>query len=156
MTSQGWAGMNLKVGDTVAFTSLDGKTMKTVTIVGIISVPSSFETLGKVLAPNSLVNALRSATTGNTTVFYMKVAPAQVDAALSTLNRIVPNASVQNLSDSAVSFLQTVNSFMDVLIAIASHPVRHRVAIRVPNWAYRPRTGTLSWLKLNSKAGGKG
>jgi len=32
----------------------------------------------------------------------------------------VPNASVQNLSDSAVSFLQTVNSFMDVLIAIAS------------------------------------
>ncbi len=120
MTSQGWAGMNLKVGDTVAFTSLDGKTMKTVTIVGIISVPSSFETLGKVLAPNSLVNALRSATTGNTTVFYMKVAPAQVDAALSTLNRIVPNASVQNLSDSAVSFLQTVNSFMDVLIAIAS------------------------------------
>jgi len=73
-----------------------------------------------VLAPNSLVNALRSATTGNTTVFYMKVAPAQVDAALSTLNGIVPNASVQNLSDSAVSFLQTVNSFMDVLIAIAS------------------------------------
>lgn len=122
MTSKGWAGMNLKPGDTVTFASLDGKTLKTVTVVGIISVPTSFETLGKVLAPVSLVNALHSANNahGNTTVFYMKVAPDQVNAALNALNRIVPNVSVQNLSDAGTSFLQQVNSLMDVLVAIAS------------------------------------
>lgn len=120
MTSRGWAGMNLKPGDTVTFASPDSKTQKTVTIVGIISVPTSFETLGKVLAPASLVNALNSGTAGNTKVFYMKVAPSQVNEALNQLEQIVPNASVQNLSDAAVSFLQQVNSIMDVVLAISA------------------------------------
>src|SRR5262249_12937719 len=35
-------------------------------------------------------------------------------------NRIVPNASAQNLSDAGVSFLQTLTSFLNVIIAIAS------------------------------------
>ncbi len=120
MTSSGWAQMNLKVGDTVTLASLDHKTQKTVKIVGIISIPTSFETLGEVLAPASLVNTLSSATDGKTTVFYMKVAPAQVDAALSQLNQIVPNASVQNLSDAGTSFLQRITSFLDVIVAVAS------------------------------------
>ena len=120
MTSKGWAQMNLKTGDTVTLVSLDGKTRKTVTIVGIISIPTSFETLGEVLAPASLVNALNSATGAKTTVFYMKVAPAQLDAALNALNRIAPNASVHNLSDAGVSFLQQVTSFLNVVIAVAS------------------------------------
>jgi predicted lysophospholipase L1 biosynthesis ABC-type transport system permease subunit len=120
MTSKGWAQMNLKTGDTVTLVSLDGKTRRTVTIVGIISIPTSFETLGEVLAPNSLVNALSSATDARTTVFYMKVAPAQLDAALNALNRISPNASVHNLSDAGVSFLQQVTSFLNVVIAVAS------------------------------------
>src|SRR5262249_33672070 len=51
---------------------------------------------------------------------YMKVAPAQLDQALRALNRIVPNASVQNLSDAGVSFLQTLTSFLNIIIAIAS------------------------------------
>ena len=120
MTSKGWAGMNLKPGDTVTYTSLNGKVTRTVTIVGIISVPTSFETLGKVLAPVAVVNALDTATSGHTTVFYMKVGPDQLNSALNALNRIAPNASVQNLSDAAVSFLQVVNSFMDVILAIAA------------------------------------
>lgn len=120
MTSKGWAGMNLKPGDTVTLSSLNGKVQKTVTIVGIISVPTSFETLGKVLGSTSLVDALRAGNTENTTVFYMKVAPSQVNQALNGLNRIVPNASVQNLSDAGVSFLQQLTSFLDVLIAISS------------------------------------
>jgi putative ABC transport system permease protein len=120
MTSKGWAQMKLKVGDTVTLASLDGKTKKIVTIVGTISIATSFETLGEVLAPTALVNTLGSATSAKTTVFYMKVAPAQFDQALSQLNRIVPNASVQNLSDAGTSFLQQVTSFLDVIIAIAS------------------------------------
>ncbi|HLJ33346.1 MAG TPA: FtsX-like permease family protein [Ktedonobacteraceae bacterium] len=120
MTSKGWAGMNLKPGDTMTYSSLDGKVTRTVTIVGIISVPGSFETLGKVIAPISIVNALDTAATGHTTVFYMKVGPDQLNSALNALNRIAPNASVQNLSDAAVSFLQFVNSFMDMILAIAA------------------------------------
>jgi putative ABC transport system permease protein len=120
MTSKGWAQMKLKTGDTVTLVSLDGKTRKTVTIIGIISIPTSFETLGEVLAPTSLVDALGSATGAKTTVFYMKVAPAQLDAALNALNRIAPNASVHNLSDAGVSFLQQVTSFLNVVIAVAS------------------------------------
>jgi putative ABC transport system permease protein len=120
MTSKGWGGMNLKPGDTITYTSLDGKVTRTVTIVGIISVPTSFETLGKVIAPISIVNALDTATAGHTTVFYMKVGPDQLNSALNALNRITPNASVQNLSDAAVSFLQFVNSFMDMILAIAA------------------------------------
>jgi ABC-type antimicrobial peptide transport system permease subunit len=50
----------------------------------------------------------------------MKVAPAQLDAALNALNRISPNASVHNLSDAGVSFLQQVTSFLNVVIAVAS------------------------------------
>lgn len=119
MTNQGWAQMNLKVGDTVTLVSLDGKTRKMVTIVGIISIPTSFETLGEVLAPASLVNALSPATAAKTTVFYMKVAPAQLDSALNALNRIAPNASVHNLSDAGVSFLQNVTSFLNVVIAVS-------------------------------------
>ncbi len=119
MTKQGWAQMNLKVGDMVTLVSLDGKVRKTVTIVGIISIPTSFETLGEVLAPASLVNSLSPATAAKTTVFYMKVAPAQLDAALNELNRIAPNASVHNLSDAGVSFLQNVTSFLNVVIAVS-------------------------------------
>jgi predicted lysophospholipase L1 biosynthesis ABC-type transport system permease subunit len=120
MTKQGWAQMNLKTGDTVTLVSLDGKMRKTVTIVGIISIPTRFETLGEVLAPAALVNTLSSATGAKTTVFYMKVAPEQLDAALNALNRIAPNASVQNLSDAGISFLQQVTSFLNVVIAVAS------------------------------------
>jgi putative ABC transport system permease protein len=119
MTNQGWAQMNLKVGDTVTLVSLDGKVRKTVTIVGIVSIPTSFETLGEVLAPASLVNELSPASAAKTTVFYLKVAPAQFDAALNELNRIAPNASVQNLSDAGVSFLQNVTGFLDVVIAVS-------------------------------------
>ena len=50
----------------------------------------------------------------------MKVAPDQVDHAVSVLDRIAPNASVQNLSDAGTSFLQQVTSFLNVIIAIAS------------------------------------
>ncbi len=120
MTSSGWDGMHLKVGDTLTMTSLDKKVQRTLTIVGIVSVPTSFETLGKVLAPIQTVNALASTTTSSTTVFYMKVGPDQIDAALHALNQVVPNASVQNLSDAAVSFLQQVSSFLDMLLAVAA------------------------------------
>ena len=39
---------------------------------------------------------------------------------METLSHFAPDASVQNLSDAGVSFLQQINSLLDVLLAIAS------------------------------------
>ncbi len=119
LTSGSWLGMDLKPGDTITLASTDGKTTRTVTIVGIISLSTSYQTLGKVLAPASVVNALSAGSNAETSVFYMKVPPAQVNQALDTLGRITPNASVQNLADSATSFLQQINSILDLVVAIA-------------------------------------
>ena len=120
LSSTGWFGTNLKLGDTVTLASPDGKIHKTVTVVGIISNGTSYETLGKVLAPASVVNALTAGQTTNTSVFYMNVASAKVNAALDTVNRITPDATVQNLSDMGTSFLQQLTSMMDLVIAVAS------------------------------------
>ncbi len=119
LTSGSWLGLDLKPGDTITLASTDGKTTKTVTIVGIISISASYETLGKVLAPASVVNTLSTGSNTGTTVFYMKVPPAQVNQALDALGRIAPNASVQDLADSATSFLQQINSVLDLIVAIA-------------------------------------
>lgn len=138
--------VKLQVGNTLTFMSSDGKTSKTATIVGIITRQSSNATLAKILAPVSLINALSapssevkplpapktapiplnrvdvpsSTTPTISTVFYMKVAPAHIDAVQNALGRIVPNASIQNLTDTATSFIQQLNSMLDVLVALAS------------------------------------
>ncbi len=120
LTSSGWLHMNLKPGDTITFASADGKTLKTVTVVGVIAIKSSADTLGKVVAPASLINALSSAHNGVDTVFYMKVDPAQVSRALDLLGRIVPNATVLDLTSVAADFIQQLNGIMDMLVGIAS------------------------------------
>ena len=117
--SGSWLKMNLKPGDTITFASADGKTAKTVTIVGIISLKSLAASDGKVLAPASLVREL-APVSGVDTIFYMKVDPAQVNHAEDALGRIVPNATVQDLASAATSFTQQLNSVMDMLVAIAS------------------------------------
>ena len=120
LSSTGWFGTNLKLGDKVTLASADGTIQKTVTVVGIISNSTSYEALGKVLAPVSVVNALNNGQSSSTTVFYMNVAPAQVNHALDTVNSITPDAAVQNLSDMGTSFLQQLNSMMDLVVAVAS------------------------------------
>ncbi len=142
---------NLRVGSTITFIGNDGKTSKTVTIVGIISHTSNYTTLAKILAPVSLINALSlpnnkanpvfslkvapaqtdhvNVPSGASTVFYMKVTAARLNAAQDTLGRIVPNASVQNLVDTATSLIQQLNSMLDVLIAIASLSVLAAIII---------------------------
>ena len=119
MTSGGWFNMGLKPGSTITLASADGKQLRTVTVVGIISIPTSYENLGDVLAPASVVNALSAGSNAGTTVFYMNVASAQLNQALDTLGRIAPNAAVQNLTDSATAFLQEFSRLLNMLVAIA-------------------------------------
>ena len=120
LTASGPFHMNLKPGDTITFASVDGKTVKTVTIVGVYASGSSLSNVGSVLTSTQTVQALTPAKTGLTTVTYMQVDSAQVTNALNTLGRIVPNATVQNMADVGAYFAQQLNSMMDILIAIAS------------------------------------
>ena len=120
LTSSSWLHVNLKLGDTITFASADGKVTRTVTIVGIIATKSSFANLGKVLGSASLVNTLSSAASVAGTVFYMKVDPTQISHAEDRLAQIVPNATVQDLTSTGTSFIQQLNSILDMLVAIAS------------------------------------
>src|SRR6266568_4516121 len=94
LSSAGPFQMHLKPGDTVTFSSADGKTLQTATIVGIYARNSNGNHVGDVLASTNIVNALSSTKTGITTITYMKIDTAQVNNALNTIGKIVPNATV--------------------------------------------------------------
>ncbi len=120
LTSSGSLQMNMKPGDTITFASADGRTKKTTTVVGVYTGAVSVDHVGLVLAPAEIVNALSQAKTGAATVTYMKIDAAQVNHALDTIGRLAPNATVQNVADVFASFTQQLNSFLDMLVAIAS------------------------------------
>ncbi len=120
LTSAGPFQMHLKPGDTITLASADGQTTTTATVVGVYARNSVGSHVGNVLASANTVQALSSAKTGVTTVTYMKIDAAQVNNALNTLGRIVPNAAVQNLADIGVYIEQMLNNVLDILVAIAS------------------------------------
>src|SRR3989440_3405676 len=121
LTATGPFQMHLKPGDTIIFASTDGKTMESTTVVGIYDPNSSFnDHVGNVLASTETVSTLSPATTGVTTVTYMKIDSAQVNTALNTLGKLVPNATVQNLADIGAYVGQLLNSILEMLVAIAS------------------------------------
>jgi len=120
ISNSGPFGMHLKTGDTITFASLDGKQLQTATIVGIYTRSSFGSHVGNVLAPAALVASLSPAATGATTVTYMQVDSAQVNNALNTIGKIVPNASVENLADIGAYVGQMLNNILDILVAIAS------------------------------------
>lgn len=129
LTSKGWLHMNLKPGDTITYSSVDGKIVKIVTVVGVISIQDNAQTFGKVLGATALVNSFATTPNMLDTVFYLKVNPAQVNHTLDTLGRIVPNATVEDLASTATSFVQVLDNVLDMLIAIASLSVIAAVII---------------------------
>lgn len=123
LTNHGWFPMGIKLGSLITLASADGSTLRTVKVVGIISISTSYENLGYVLAPAQVVNALNAGSTTNTTVFYMKVPSTQLNAAYHLLGKIAPHAQVQNLTDGATAFLQEFSRILNMLIAVALLPV---------------------------------
>ena len=120
LTSAGPFHMNLKPGDTITIASLDGRTTRTATVVGIYSGIVGGDHVGNVLAASDLARTLNTAKAETITITYMEIDAAQVNKALDTLGKIVPNATVQDLADLAASFAQQLNSVMETLIALAS------------------------------------
>ncbi len=120
LSSSGSVQLNLKPGDTITYASADGKTTKTVTVVGVYTGAVSVDHVGFVLAPAAIVNALSPANTGAATVTYMKIDEAQINHAMDAIGRLAPNATVQNFADILSSFSQQLSSLLDILVAIAS------------------------------------
>ncbi len=129
LTSTSWLHAGIKLGDTITFASPDGKVTRTVTIVGIVALKSQAETMGRILAPTALVSSLATTPGQPGTVFYMNVDPTQLGHAEDTVNRIVPNAAVQDLTSTATAFIQQLNNILAVLVAIASLSVVAAVII---------------------------
>jgi predicted lysophospholipase L1 biosynthesis ABC-type transport system permease subunit len=120
LASSGPFGMDLKSGDTITFASANGKTTRTATVVGIYARNSMGSHVGNVLASTDTVHALNATETGETTVTYMKIDPAQVNNALKALGNIVPNASIQNMAEIGVYVEQLLGNILNALVAIAS------------------------------------
>ena len=118
--TSGSDNMNLKPGDTITYASIDGKTQKTLTIVGVYNSAVSISQIGFVLAPSSVPTALSPATMGVSTVTYMDIDTAKVNSALDTIGRLAPNATVENTADIMGAFTQQLSSLVDILVAIAS------------------------------------
>jgi putative ABC transport system permease protein len=112
--------MNLKPGDTITYASIDGKTQKTLTIVGVYNSAASVSQIGFVLAPFTIPTALSPASIGVSTITYMDIDTAKVNSALDSIGRFAPNATVQNTADIMGAFAQQLNSLVDILVAIAS------------------------------------
>ena len=119
LTASGPFHMHLKAGDTITFASVDGKTSVTATIVGVYPRTSAGDHVGNVLASNMLPQSLAPAS-GVSTVTHMKVDSAQVNNALNTIGKVVPNATVQNMADIGTYIGQMLNNILEVLVAIAS------------------------------------
>jgi predicted lysophospholipase L1 biosynthesis ABC-type transport system permease subunit len=106
LTKSSWLHLDLKVGDTITFSSADGTVTRSATIVGVIATQSSFATAGKILGSDELVSALATGSAGRAGIFYLKVDPAQIERARDMLGQVVPAATVQDLSSVATSFTQ--------------------------------------------------
>ncbi|HEY0754193.1 MAG TPA: FtsX-like permease family protein [Ktedonobacteraceae bacterium] len=128
LTSTGWLGLKIKPGDTITFSGQDGTAPQTVTVVGIIAKASSFGMLGRVLAPSSVVEAL-SLPTDRTAISYLNVNTAQYGHAVRKVSELVPNAVIQNLSDTSLAFLQRIAGIIDIMLALAALSVIAAVLI---------------------------
>ncbi|TMC19346.1 MAG: FtsX-like permease family protein, partial [Chloroflexi bacterium] len=118
---------HIHVGSTITLASIDGKTIKTVTVVTIktVTVVGTYQTsalslhFGPILTTREAVASLTPPGQA-TTIFYMKIDPAKVGKALQVIGNIAPNASVFNFANIG-DFINTfIGDILLVLTTIAS------------------------------------
>jgi putative ABC transport system permease protein len=113
------APLHLKIGDTITFSSIDRRTVKTVTIVGAYMQTNFGSNFEPILGPSSVVKAFSPAGLEQS-IFYMKVDPAKVGKAVDAIGNTVPNAYVVNLANIGDIINQFLNDFLLTLTTIAS------------------------------------
>ena len=110
---------HIHVGSTITLASIDGKTIKTVTVVGTYQASALSLHFGPILTTREAVASLTPPGQA-TTIFYMKIDPAKVGKALQVIGNIAPNASVFNFANIG-DFINTfISDILLVLTTIAS------------------------------------
>jgi putative ABC transport system permease protein len=110
----------LNVGDTITLAGIDGLSTQTIKIVGMYTPTDLSGFLGPpVLTSTGVVQSL-SISGFAQTIFYMKVDPAQANAAVGTITGIVPDAFVFNLSSITGLVDQILNDMVLALTVVAS------------------------------------
>ena len=111
---------HIKVGDTITLASIDGLSVRTVTVVGMYTPTDLSGFLGPpVLTSTDVVRSL-SIAGFEQTIFYMKIDPTQANKAVGTITGIVPDAFVFNLSSITSLVDQILNDMVLALTVVAS------------------------------------
>jgi len=110
---------HIHVGSMITLASIDGKSIKTVTVVGTYQTSGFNLHFGPILATRAAVTALTPAGQP-TSIFYMKVDSSKVGKALQTIGNLAPNATVANFANIG-DFINTfIGDILLVLTTIAS------------------------------------
>ncbi|MFL5652772.1 MAG: ABC transporter permease [Ktedonobacteraceae bacterium] len=110
---------HLHIGSTITLASIDGKTTRTVTVVGTYQTSALSLHFGPILTTREAVASLTVAGQA-TTIFYMKIDPAKVGKALQAIGNIAPNASVFNFANIGDFINSFIGDILLVLTTIAS------------------------------------
>ena len=109
---------HIDVGSTITLASVDGKTTKTVTVVGIYQNSGLNISIGNILGTSNTVQALTPH--GLTeSVFYMKIDTSHLGKALGMIGTIAPSAFVFNLANIGDFINQYLNYALLTLSTIA-------------------------------------
>ena len=112
------APLHLKLGSQIVMVGQDGKTTRTVTVVGFYSVSAISLTLGGMVADNSVPIALAN---GHVLYAYsLSLDPKQSSSVLNKIQAAVPNAETLNLAQITVLINSILNNLIIMLTAIAS------------------------------------
>jgi putative ABC transport system permease protein len=112
------APLDLRLGSQIVMVGQDGKTTRTVTVVGFYTTSSISLTLGGMVSDNSVPIALAN---GHVLYAYsLIVDPKQSSAVLNKVEAAVPNAETLNLAQITVLINSILNNLIIMLTAIAS------------------------------------
>jgi putative ABC transport system permease protein len=110
---------HIHVGSTIVFASLDGKAIKSVTVVGFYESKNLFTNFEPMLTTTQTVQAF--STNGKSqSIFYLKIDPAKVGKALNAIGKVSPNITVANFANIGDFINSFINDILLVLITIAS------------------------------------
>jgi putative ABC transport system permease protein len=110
---------HIHVGSTVTFASLDGKAIKSVTVVGFYKSKNLFSNYEPVLTTSQTVQAFTPSGKSQS-IFYLKIDPTKVGKALNAIGKVSPNITVANFANIGDFINSFINDILLVLITIAS------------------------------------
>jgi putative ABC transport system permease protein len=109
---------HIDTGSTITLASIDGKTTRTVTVVGVYLSNGASLSLGTVISTKDTVQALGPIGLGQS-AFYMKIDSDNVGKALAQIAKVAPSAFVFNFANIGDFIDQYLNYMLLTLTTIA-------------------------------------